>query len=122
MSNITDGMYAYIAGTVSDATHRGTSQGFRITVDVQRPKAQYPDQVTVWYQGTGSFSKGDRVKFKGWLSWMRNEAANGKTYFNVSLNKPELLEQEKSYQQQMTAEQVAEDILGAKLIDDEAPF
>ena len=121
MSNITDGMYAYIAGTVTDVTFKGTSTGFRITVAVQRPKAQYPDYVTVWFQGDGSFHEGDRVKFKGWLSWMRNEAANGKTYFNVSLNKPELLEQEKA-RQTVTAEQVAADILGATPIDDEAPF
>lgn len=117
MGKITDGMYAYIAGTVSDVKFAKT--GLMVTVEVQREKAQYPDRVTVW-AGDGMYGVGDRVKFKGWLSWQRREVEGGKTYFNVSINKPELVEIEKA--QVVTAEQVAADILGATPIDDEMPF
>ena len=114
MSKVQDGMYAYIGGTVSDT--RLVKNGMMMTLEVQREGAQYPDRVTVWGV-TGMFTNGDRVKVKGWLSWQRKEADNGKTYFNVSINKPEIVEHEKA----LTVEQVARDILGANPVD-EAPF
>ena len=125
MSKIQDGVYAYIGGTVVEARHGKT--GMYLWVDVQRDGAKYPDRITVWgLTGNISFNKGDRIKAKGWLSWQRNESAEGKIYLNVSMNKPEIVEHETSYalaqQERVTAEQVAADILGATPIDDSAPF
>lgn len=114
MEQIKDGLYVYVGGTVEEVRH--AKSGLAATVTVQREGAKYPDRITVWDIGNG-IGKGDRIKVKGWLSWARNEAANGKTYFNVSVNKPEVLSVEKA----LTVEQVASDILGAELVD-EAPF
>lgn len=116
MSKIQDAVYAYIGGTVADVRHGKT--GLYLWVEVQREGAQYPDRVTIWGLNNTSFSKGDRVKAKGWLSWQRSQADDGKVYFNVSMNKPEIIEHEKALQ----AAQVAADILGATPLDDEAPF
>lgn len=115
MNEIKDGLYVYVGGTVEEVRH--AKSGLAATVTVQREGAKYPDRVTVWDIGNG-IGKGDRIKVKGWLSWARNEAANGKTYFNVSINKPEIISVEKA----LTVEQVASDILGAELVSDEAPF
>jgi len=113
MTKFEDGMYAYISGTVSDVRH--VKNGMMMTVETKREGAQYPDRVTVWGV-TGMYGKGDRVKVKGWLSWQRREADDGKTYFNVSINKPEITDVEKA----LTAEKVAHDIVTAELSD--APF
>lgn len=115
MNEIKDGLYVYVGGTVEEVRHAKT--GLAATVSVQREGAKYPDRITVWDIGNG-ISQGDRIKLKGWLSWARNEAANGKTYFNVSVNKPEILSVEKP----LTVDKVAADILGAELVDESAPF
>lgn len=117
MSKIQDAVYAYIGGTVADVRHGKT--GMFLKVEVQREGAQYPDRVTIWGINQGMFGKGDRIKAKGWLSWQRSQSDDGKVYFNVSMNKPEIVEHEKVLQ----AAQVAADILGATPLDDsEAPF
>lgn len=116
MSKIQDGVYAYIGGTVFEARHGQT--GMFLLVDVERKNAQYPDRVTLWGITEGMFGKGDRIKAKGWLSWQKREADDGKVYLNVSMNKPEIVEHEKALQ----AAQAAADILGATPIDDSAPF
>lgn len=90
MSKITDGMFAYIGGTVSRVFESKT--GTAVTVEVKREGAKYPDRVTVW--GVKEpMRDGDRVKFKGWISWASSER-DGKKYFNVSLNNAELMEHE----------------------------
>jgi uncharacterized protein (DUF736 family) len=71
----------------------------------------------VW--GLPSAAEGHRIKVKGWLSWAREEK-DGKTYFNVSLNQPEVISYENLVE--VTAEQVAADILGATPVLDSAPF
>ena len=114
MAKFEDGMYAHISGTVEDVVF--AKSGMMLKLATQRKWAQYPDRLTVW-DVTGGFCKGDSVKVKGWLSWQRKEADNGKTYFNVSINKPEIIDIEKA----LSVEQVAQDILGATPID-EAPF
>jgi uncharacterized protein (DUF736 family) len=115
MSDIKDGMFAYIGGTISRVFH--SKSGVTAVVEVQSPKRQYPDRVTVW--GLSNASVGQRIKVKGWLSWTREEK-DGKTYFNVSLNQPEVIAHETL--PEISAEQVAKDILGADLVVDSAPF
>lgn len=94
MSKIQDGMFAYIGGTVESV--RESKTGLYAQVSVQRENAKYPDRVTVWGV-PDNVQAGDRVKLKGWLSWARSER-DGKTYFNVSINKPEITEHESNAQ------------------------
>jgi len=85
--SIKDGVYSQVSGTV------GRVDSGRFTVEVKlREDAKYPDYVTVWTDQI-TVSQGDRVAVKGWLSWRKAEK-NGKTYFNVSLNSPQVVEHE----------------------------
>lgn len=88
MSDIKDGIFGQVSGTVSRG---GTAKnGPYAVVEVQREGAKYPDRVTVWGLDAAT---GDRVSVKGWLSWRKNER-DGKTYFDVSMNNPEIVEHE----------------------------
>jgi hypothetical protein len=90
VSEIKDGVYASVAGTVG---RNGTAKnGPYAVVDVTRDGSQYPDRVTVWGLDAAT---GDRVSVKGWLSWRKNER-DGKVYVDVSLNKPEVVKHETS--------------------------
>lgn len=90
-SSIKDGIYAYVGGTV--ARIFDTKNGPAFNLEIQREGSQYPDRVTVWGAADG-LNVGDRVKVQGWLSWRREVKDDGKTYFNVSLNKPEVTDHE----------------------------
>lgn len=116
MSEIKDGIFAYIGGTITDVQH--SQSGLRAVVEVQSPKREYPDRVTVWGLPVAA-AAGERIKVKGWLSWASREV-DGKKYFNVSLNQPEVIAHE-NLVQAVTAEKVARDIVTAEL-SDEAPF
>jgi hypothetical protein len=89
-SSIKEGIYAYVGGTV--ARIFDTKNGPAFNLEIQREGSQYPDRVTVWGAADG-LNVGDRVKVQGWLSW-RREVKDDKTYFNVSLNKPEVTDHE----------------------------
>lgn len=119
MSEIKDGMYVYVGGTVERAFH--SQSGIAAVIAVTSPKKQYPDRVTVWGvpEAVGT---GDRLKVKGWLSWTVTEK-DDKKYVNVSVNQPEVIAHENLIEAKtVTAEQVAKDILGASPVDELAPF
>lgn len=82
MSEIKDGIYGHVSGTVGRTG--SYTKGSYAVLEVKREGSQYPDRVTVW--GLDA-AEGDRVSVKGWLSWKKTER-DGKTYFDVSLNKP----------------------------------
>lgn len=84
MSEIKDGVYAQVSGTV------GRHADGRFTIEVTNERSKYPDYVTVW-KPEFQVSQGDRVAVKGWLSWRKSEH-NDKVYVDVSLNRPELVE------------------------------
>jgi hypothetical protein len=88
--SISDGIYGFVSGTVGRMFE--TKNGPAFVVEVTREGSQYPDRVTVWGPA-GAARTGDRVTVKGWISW-RREAKDDKTFFNVSLNKPEVTEHE----------------------------
>lgn len=89
--SIKDGVYSQVSGAVGRV-----DQG-RFTIEVKlREDAKYPDYVTVWGDQI-TVSQGDRIAVKGWLSWRKSEK-NGKTYFNVSLNNPQVVEHEPATQ------------------------
>lgn len=86
--SVKDGVFAQVAGTVEKA---GTAKnGPYARIAVKREGSQYPDRVTAWGIDLG---EGDRVQVKGWLSWRKSER-DGKTYVDVSLNRPELVGRE----------------------------
>lgn len=87
-----DGVYGHVTGTVERVGH--AQSGLYAVLAIQDEKKQYPDRVTVWGINGTMVSESDRLKVKGWLSW-RKEDKGDKTYFNVSLNKPEILEHER---------------------------
>lgn len=101
MSEIKDGVYGYVSGTVGRTGQ--AKNGPYAVIEVSREGSQYPDRVTAW--GLDA-TTGDRVSVKGWLSWRKDER-DGKTYLNVSLNKPQLDKHEKA---------------GAPAGDDSTPF
>lgn len=84
MSEIKDGIYGSVSGTVGRVGQ--AKNGPYAVVEVARDGAKYPDRVTCW--GLEA-STGDRVSVKGWLSWRREER-DGKVYLNVSLNSPKV--------------------------------
>ena len=87
MSEIKDGTYAQVSGTV------GRVNDGRFTIEVkQSPNAQYPDYVTVW-KPDFAVAQGDRIAVKGWLSWKKTER-NDKVYVDVSVNLPQLVKHE----------------------------
>jgi hypothetical protein len=89
MTDIKDGIYGTVSGTVGRS---GTAKnGPYAVVEVQRDGSLYPDRVTCW--GLEAL-EGDRMSVKGWLSWRKNER-DGKTFFDVSLNKPVVEKHEK---------------------------
>lgn len=103
MSEFKDGIYVYVTGTVSRIST--TQTGKTITnIEVQSEHRQYPDRLTVW--GEVPASEGDKIKLKGWLSWSKSEN-DGKTYFNVSVNNPEVVDVQKSGIQTATFEDSA---------------
>lgn len=92
MDNIKDGMYIHVGGTVVDVFHAKT--GMAVVLEVKNENRQYPDKLTIWGIENTMVSKSDRLKVKGWLSWTR-DVRNDKVYFNVSVNKPEILAHER---------------------------
>lgn len=84
MSEIKDGIYGAVSGTVGRTGQ--AKNGPYAVIEVKREGSQYPDRVTCW--GLEA-STGDRVQVKGWLSWRREER-DGKVYLNVSLNSPKV--------------------------------
>lgn len=90
MTEIKDGVFAQVAGTVGNVFD--AKNGTAIVVEVKREGSQYPDRVTVWSVDFQA-NQGDRVAVKGWLSWSKSEK-DGKTYVNVSLNKAQLVSRE----------------------------
>jgi hypothetical protein len=87
---ITDGIYGYVSGTVGRMFD--TKNGTAFVIEVKREGSDFPDRVTVW-GAADQVRTGDRAAVKGWISW-RREVKDDKTYFNVSVNKPELTEHE----------------------------
>lgn len=85
---IKDEMYASISGTVGRTG--SFSKGSYAVIEVKCEGAQYPDRVTAW--GLEA-TTGERISVKGWLSWKKSEK-DGKTYVDVSLNKPEVTARE----------------------------
>jgi hypothetical protein len=92
MNEIKDGMYAHVGGTVINVFQAKT--GLAVVLEVKNENRQYPDKITVWGINNTIVSKTDRLKVKGWLSWTR-ETKDDKVYFNVSINKPEILAHER---------------------------
>lgn len=90
MTEIKDGTYAQVSGTV------GRVNEGRFTIEVKNERSQYPDYVTVW-RPEFPVAQGDRIAVKGWLSWRKNER-DGKTYVDVSVNKPQLVKHEPAAQ------------------------
>lgn len=88
MSEIKDGVYAQVAGTVGRVGQ--AKNGPYAIVEVTREGSQFPDRVAVW--GLDA-TEGERVAVKGWLSWRKSER-DGKTYVDVSLNNPQLVSRE----------------------------
>jgi hypothetical protein len=87
MAEIKDGVYAQVSGTVGR-----TAEG-RFSIDVKlQERNQYPDHVTVW-NAEFPATTGDRIAVKGWLSWKKTDR-DGKTYVDVSINSPKLVEHE----------------------------
>lgn len=64
VSEIKDGVFGYVSGTVGRTFTYGGGSAFEVLV--QAPKSQYPDKWTVW--GELPVSEGDRVKVAGFLS------------------------------------------------------
>jgi hypothetical protein len=85
---INDGVFSQVSGTV------GRIRDTNFTIEVQSPKAKYPDYVTVWGPDI-QVTAGDRISVKGWLSWKKNTVGD-KVYVDVSVNKPEVVEHEKT--------------------------
>ncbi|MGN6200005.1 hypothetical protein [Humibacter sp.] len=89
--SIKDSVFGQVAGTV------GRVNDGRFVIEVRtREDAKYPDYVTVWQPRDAApitVGEGDRISVKGWLSWRKSEK-DGKTYFNVSLNGPQLVDHE----------------------------
>lgn len=86
MSEIKDGTYAQVAGTV------GRVNDGRFTIEVKNERAKYPDYVTIW-KPDFTVTQGDRIAVKGWLSWRKTER-DGKVYVDVSINQPQLVKHE----------------------------
>jgi len=82
MTEIKDGVYGHIAGTV------GRVNDGRFTIEVKNERSQYPDYVTVW-KPDFAVAQGDRIAVKGWISWKKSER-NDKVYVDVSVNQPKL--------------------------------
>ena len=97
MSEIKDGIYGHVAGSVSKVfMYR---DGMAITIDVKSPKKEFADKVTAWGIAGTIVSEGDRVKVKGWLSftpttYTKRDGTEGHGV-NVALNKPEIIEHER---------------------------
>ena len=98
MTGIKDGVYAQVAGLVGRVGQ--AKNGPYLVVEVQRDGAQYPDRVTVW--GLDGV-EGERVAVKGWLSWRKSER-DGKTFVDVSLNRPEVVTREAAAPVSVTAD------------------
>lgn len=66
MSDIKDGVYASVSGTVSRVfTYSGGKTGVEIHVKGERSK--YPDRYTA-FDVSDEVAEGDRVEIRGWLS------------------------------------------------------
>ncbi len=86
MTDIKDGVYAQVAGTV------GRVADGRFTIEVHRERSKYPDYVTVWSTDI-LVTQGDRISVKGWLSWKKTER-NDKVYVDVSVNQAQVVKHE----------------------------
>ena len=64
MSDITDGVFGYVSGTVTRSFD--TKNGKAFEVEVKAPNQQYGDKWTIW--GDLAVPEGTRVTVKGWLS------------------------------------------------------
>ena len=69
MSEIKDGVYGFVSGTVGRVF--STKNGEAFELEVLPYKSQYPDKWTVW--GNPGVSQGDRVKVAGWLEIKRDK-------------------------------------------------
>lgn len=88
---IRDGIFAQVAGTVVEVF--SSKSGQAVKVEVKPEEARYGDKVTAWGL-EGEFRKGDRLSVKGWLSVRRTTKDDGRVFFDMSLNKPVLVEHE----------------------------
>lgn len=87
MPEIKDGVYAQVSGIVGR-----TAEG-RFSIDVKlQERNQFADHVTVW-KADFPVTTGDRIAVKGWLSWKKT-TRDDKTYVDVSINSPQLVEQQ----------------------------
>ena len=127
MSEIRDGIYGHVAGTVSSVFMY--KDGMAITVDVKNPVKENPDKVTAWGISGTIVSEGDRVKVKGWLSAVAStfEKRDGSTGYGVkvSLNKPQIIEHERLPGAQPPAPAAVSAVPAAELFlpaDDDSPF
>lgn len=105
MDSIKDGMYIHVGGTVVNVFHAKT--GMAVVLEIKNENRKYPDKLTVWGINNTLVSNGDRMKIKGWLSWTR-DVRDDKVYFNVAVNKPEVLAHER--------------LTGATPVSNEEPF
>lgn len=91
MSDIKDGVYVSVSGTVARVFN--TTNGAAIEVHVQTERMKYADRYTVWGLGD-DVTEGDRVEVKGWLDTRVEEfqKRDGSTGHGVkrSVNAPKL--------------------------------
>lgn len=64
MTEIKDGCYVAVSGTVARVFQ--TKNGAALELHVQTERMKYPDRFTVWGLGD-QVSQGDRVEIRGWL-------------------------------------------------------
>lgn len=89
MTEIKDGAYGFVSGTVGRSFT--TKNGRAFELEVKDPKQQYPDKWTIW--GDLVVAEGDRASIKGWLSISRETyEKDGQTKVAIrrAVNKPEL--------------------------------
>lgn len=94
-SDIKDGVYAYVSGTVNWA------DAGKFTVEVLKEGNRYPDRITVW-RPDFQVANGDRVTVKGWFSWRKSK--KDERYMDYSINNPELVTQQGSAPQMNPAD------------------
>ena len=87
---IQDELQAQVAGTVKRLF--STRNGTACVIESQRQGSRYPDRVTV-FGIREQLREGDRVRVRGELSWRKTER-DGKTYMDVHLNGPAVIEHE----------------------------
>lgn len=93
MSNIKDGVYGYVSGAVSKIWDNDGRRA--VVIDVFDKIKEDVDHVTAW-NVSDEVTEGDRVKFKGWLSFRMKTDNLGRTHLNISMNKPVMIEKEQA--------------------------